>query len=170
MRPSLRMLAACVTALTLMAVGGLAHADREGKRDKIREKLREMRMARLIEELDLDEATAAKLLPKVNSYYEKMGDVQKDTGEARRNLRGLLDAEKVDDAQVNKLIDRMLANREKVHQLENDMIKDVRKILKPAQVAKLIVVLPRINRGLEKKVRDAAHGGKSTDPDPGDDE
>ena len=174
MRPKSMFLAAC---LALLCLGGLAEAQKiknrggEGKREKIREKVRQMRMAKLIEVLDMDEATATKLLPRMNDYYDKIGEVQHDTGEARRELRALLDADKVDAAKVNKLIDRMIANRDKVHTLESDMIKEVRKILTAEQAAKMIVVLPKINRGLEQKIRKAAGGGGGRGGDePPDDE
>lgn len=149
-----------ITAALLIFSAGTARADDEDdKREKVREKVRTMVMAKIIEELDLDEAGATKLFPVLNKYHDEIAKLHKDSGEARREIKKMLDAAKADDAKVNKQIDRIVANRSKIATLEADMFKDVRKILTPVQSAKLVVILPMIRDRLERKIRNAASGG-----------
>ena len=86
-----------------------------------------------------------------------------DSGQARRELRQLLSTgEKVDDAKVNKIIDRLLDNRAKLAQLDQARLKEARKVLTAVQAAKLVVVLPQVEREVEKKIRKALRqGGKA---------
>src|SRR5262249_24475540 len=137
-----------------------------GVRDEIKEKVRALRIARVIEALDLDENGAARLMPILNRAYDQIGEVAKDSGQARRELRSLVGAERRDEARINKLVDRLLANNMKIDELENQMIVDVRRVLTPSQVARQVVVLPEINHQIQQQIRAAARPGA---PKPGDD-
>jgi len=147
-------------AALLLLAGRPALADEESKREKVREKVKAVVMAKIIDELDLDEAGAQKLFPVLNKYQDQIAALHKDNGDARRELKKLLDADKVDDAKVNKQIDRIAGNHAKIATLEADMIKDVRKVLTASQSAKLVVILPLIRDRLEKRIRRAAQGGR----------
>jgi Spy/CpxP family protein refolding chaperone len=135
-----------------------AAADREAKREKIREKIKEKVTAKIIDELNLDEAGVQKLFPVMDKYEDQIAALQKDNGEARRELRNLIDADKVDDKKIEKQIDRIAANRTKIATLEADLIKEVRKILTPTQAAKLVVIMPLIRERMERMIRRAAKG------------
>lgn len=164
-----RTLAAVAALLTLGLVGA-AQADPNALRDKIRDRVRTIRAAKLIEVLDLDEATAAKLFPVLNRYDDAIVTVMKDTGAARRELKALIQSGNADNAKVNKLIDRMLANRDKRMKLESDRIHDVRGVLAPVQVAKIVVALPRIERGIQRELRRAAKRAAWHDEDDDEDD
>ena len=152
-------LIALLAALLLFGVAS-ARADQESKREKIREQMKAVVTAKIIEELDLDEEGAKKLFPVLDKYQDQIAALHKDNGDVRREIRKLLDADKVDDAKVNKQIDKIIANRAKIATLESDMFKDVRKVLTATQAAKLVVILPMIRERLERKIRKAAGGGR----------
>jgi Spy/CpxP family protein refolding chaperone len=142
----------------LLALAASAAAKPENLRDRVREKIRVLRIARLVEALDLDERTATRFMPLVNKTYDDIGEVARDAGEARRNLRRLLDAGSNDVSQINALVDRLVADKLKIDQLENELFREVRKVLGPAQVGRLVLVLPEINREIQQQIRRAAKG------------
>jgi hypothetical protein len=157
------MTAALVAVVALTLVAGTAVAQPGDRREKLREQIREkvkvLRTTLLIQELNLDQATAIKLVPTLDKGYDEIGKLNQDSGQARRELRGLMDSGKATDADINRLVDRMLANRTKITAVEDGLIKEARKILKPGQVAKLIIVLPHVNRAIERQIRQAAGRG-----------
>lgn len=167
-----------VIILVVLALGAThahARANDENKRERVREKVRTIVAARIVEVLDLDEKTSTKLFPVLNKYQDQIADVQKDNGKARRELKQLLDGGKADDKAIDKLTDRMLANKAKIAKLEEEMFKEVRKILTPTQSAKLVVLLPRLRNQIEHKMREAVQkrrggGGSGKDLDWDDDD
>ena len=112
----------------------------------------------------LDERTASRLLPIVNKAYDDIGAVAKDAGESRRELRRLIEAGSNDAQAINALIDRLVGNKMRVDQLETEMFRDVRKVLTPLQLARLVLILPEINRELQQQVRRAAKGEGPEEP------
>jgi len=57
--------------------------------------------------------------------------------------------------------------------LEDDMLRQVRHILTPTQVAKLVLILPEVNRNLERRIRraaQAARGAPGVPPPRGEDD
>ena len=63
-----------------------------------------------------------------------------------RELRADADAPRPDDARLNADLNRLMAIRTKQRAMEDDRIRDVRKVLTPAQQAKLVLLLPRLER------------------------
>jgi Spy/CpxP family protein refolding chaperone len=158
-----------ILVLCLALAAPLAHAAPGGgngraARDEVREKIRALRIARVIEALDLDEQGAARLAPILDRAYDDIAAVAKDSGEARRELRVLVLAQPPDDARMNRLIDRLLANKQKIDALESGIIVQVRKVLTPAQVGRLVVVLPEINHQIQQQIRKAVRGGAPGQP------
>jgi Spy/CpxP family protein refolding chaperone len=145
------------TTAVLFVLGAPAHA--QNPRQEVKEKIRALRMTRVIDALALDEAGVARLMPIMNHAYDQIGEVTRDTGEARRELRALIgpsepDA-KPDEARINALLDRILANKLRVEQIENGMMTEVRKVLTPTQMGRLVVVLPEINHQIQQQIRSA---------------
>jgi predicted transcriptional regulator len=150
----------------LLALAGPAAAKPGDLRDRVREKIKVLRVTRLVEALDLDERTATRLMPLVNKAYDDIAEIARDAGELRRSLRKLVDAASTDAVQINGLVDRLIADKLKMDQLENDLFREVRKVLSPAQVGRLVLVLPEINREITQQIRRAAKGPDDEPPFP----
>jgi Spy/CpxP family protein refolding chaperone len=147
-------------ALTLTPVAHAAPGGRPGpgagaKREKIRERIQQLRNDELKKQLGLADTTAGTLFAVVNKYDDLIFPLKAEIGQARRELKQMLDAGKVDDARANKLIDTMVADRAKIEQYERARFDEARKILTPAQSAKLVVYLPDIERAIEREIRKA---------------
>jgi Spy/CpxP family protein refolding chaperone len=167
--PSLSLLVALFVGLGALApaaaLAGPGGNGKAGAREVIREKIRALRIARIIEALDLDEAGAARVAPVLDRAYDEIAAVTRDSGEARRELRVLVLAQPADEARINHLVDRLLANKTKIDALENAMLVQVRKVLTAVQVARLVVVLPEINHQIQQQIRRALRpGGPGTPP------
>jgi hypothetical protein len=56
---------------------------------------------------------------------------------------------------VDKLIDDAVANQKAFWDLEDKRLAEIRKVLTPQQVAKLLVVLPAFERRIQNQLRNA---------------
>jgi Spy/CpxP family protein refolding chaperone len=135
-----------------------------GKRARVLEKIRAVRAARIIQALDLDEASATRLFAVLDRYDDRILVLKREIARLRGQLRGLLDAGKLDEAAAKSTLDRMLAARAEIAKIESERAVEVRKVLSVRQFAQLVLVLPEIERDLEMRIRnvlDRRGGGGS---------
>src|SRR5688572_9304751 len=163
-------IAALVLALLLAGGANAAWAQKDDKREKARERIRAIVVTQLIEKLDLDDKTAAKLMPILEKAQDEAAAIQRDNRAARQELRRMHRRGNAKDAEILRLVDRLVENREKAHKVEAEMVAEARKVLKPMQAARLIVVLPRIKARIAAEIRKAVEGkrggGAGADDDP----
>jgi Spy/CpxP family protein refolding chaperone len=132
-------------------------------RKEVVERMRALRAWRIVEELKLDETTSAKLFPVLAKYDEQELAFAAERRQIAEEIRGLLAAPKPDDAKLTAAINRMIANRAKRQASRDERIRDVRKVLTPVQQAKLVLLLPRIERDFARYIRDIADGNRPDD-------
>lgn len=124
------------------------------RREKIKKRIRALRAYTLTEELNLDEKTAGKLFPLLAKYDDDFDKLLL----ARAELEKQLDAAgtQTDSKGVDKLIDDAAANQKALWDTEVKRLADLRKILTPQQVARTLVVLPKMERQIQNQLRKAA--------------
>lgn len=124
------------------------------RREKIKKRIRALRAYTLTEELSLDEKTAGKLFPLLAKYDDEFDKLLV----ARAEQLKLLDAAgaQTDSKAVDKLIDDAAANQKALWDTEVKRLADLRKILTPQQVARTLVVLPKMERQIQNQLRKAA--------------
>jgi Spy/CpxP family protein refolding chaperone len=127
-------------------------------RKEVVERMRALRAWRIVEELKLDETTSAKLFPILAKYDEQELAFAVERRQIAQEIRGLLAAPKPDDAKLTAAINRIIANRTKKQASRDERIRDVRKVLTPVQQAKLVLLLPRLEREFAHVIRDVAEG------------
>lgn len=123
------------------------------RREQIKKKIRAMRAYTLTEELALDEQTAGKLFPVLARYDDETDKLLEKRVDVQRRLRRV-DAMR-DARAIDRLIDEALAVQRDFRDLEDRRIAELRKILSPAQAAKLLVVLPELERRIQNQLRRA---------------
>ena len=131
------------------------------KRAKVRERIRALRAWKLTEELQLDQVTASKLFPILNRYDEKFEALVAESQKVRREIRTVLASgasTPQTDKQLETLIDQMAAQQEKWWDLERDRFREVRKVLAPRQAARIFVILPAIDRKIQRQIGRALRG------------
>jgi hypothetical protein len=154
------------------AGAGPAHSGPgEQRREKIKKRIRALRAYTLTEELQLDGTTAGKLFPVLARYDDEFDKLLV----ARADLQKQLDAAANgrDPRAADHVIEDAVANQRAFWQLEDKRLDELRKILSAQQTARLLVVLPPLERKIENQLRQAVQGAgkaKQLRDDPDDDE
>jgi Spy/CpxP family protein refolding chaperone len=125
-------------------------------RGEVLERMRALRAWRIVEALRLDEATSARLFPILSKYDEREMSLAIDRRDIARSLRAEVQSSRPDEARIKAGIDRLLANRERQRAMEDERVKELRKVLTPVQQAKLMLLLPRLENEFARRVRQAA--------------
>lgn len=126
-------------------------AQQQQRRDKVKQRIRALRAYTLTEQLELDEATAAKLFPALAKYDDEFDKLLLARADVLHKLDG---AGAIKDAKaVDKLIDEAVANQRAIWDTEAKRLDQLRKILTPAQVARVLIVLPAMERKIQNQLR-----------------
>jgi hypothetical protein len=121
------------------------------KREMLKQRVRALRAWTLTEELQLDDATAARLAPILARYDDAFARLMEQAVTLRRASDDAV--ARADDRAINRTIDDLLANQRARAQLEEQRFQELRRALTPAQAARLMVVLPEIDRRIHHKLR-----------------
>jgi hypothetical protein len=113
-------------------------ADAE-KRRQLRRRIQALRMARLTQELDLDDATAAKLFPLINKIDDRGAELAESRGKVLRKLDELSRKKDADSKEIDAALDEVTEISKKAHALDEELHAKARAILTPAQMAKFIL-------------------------------
>ena len=128
-------------------------AQRREQVEQLKKRIRAMRAFRLTEALALDEQTAGRLFPVLSRFDDESDRLLEKRGDIQRRLRR---AEALRYPRViDRLIDEAIANQRGLWDLEDKRLAELRKILTPAQTAKLLVVLPALERRIQNQLRKA---------------
>ena len=147
---------ALVTVSPVFAQPGLGPAAAD-KREKIKKKIRALRAYTLTEELQLDETTAGKLFPILAKYDDELDRLLVQRADLERRLKASNDVK--DPRALNTLIDEAVANQKAFWDSQERRVAELRKILTPAQTARLLVVLPAFERRIQNQLQRAIRGG-----------
>jgi hypothetical protein len=124
------------------------------RREKIKKRIRALRAYTLTEELSLDEQTAGKLFPLLAKYDDEFDKLLVARIDLEKRLQTA--GTQTDGKAVDKLIDEAAANQKALWDTEVKRLGDLRKILTPQQVARTLVVLPKMERQIQNQLRKAA--------------
>lgn len=134
-----------------------APLDDEALRRKIMERIRVVRAIKLTETLDLDDATGKKLFAILDSYDERLVEGHKTVRQAQRKLRrGMRSG--ASDAQIEAGLDAVIDARKRLDALRYERFDAASAVLSPRQRVKLMKALPKLEREIRRRVRDAQRG------------
>jgi hypothetical protein len=134
----------------------------EDRRAKIKKRIRALRAYTLTEELSLDEQTAGKLFPllaKFDDEFDKLLTARVDVEKRLQDAGAQTDGKAID-----KVIDEAAANQKALWDTEAKRLAELRKILTPQQVARALVVLPKMERQIQNQLRKAAVAKQKAQP------
>jgi hypothetical protein len=153
--------------LLVFAFSSTALAQPANRREKIKERIRALRAYTLTAELQLDEQTAGKLFPTLAKYDGEFDKLLQQRMDIQRRLEAAGDLK--DPKETDKLIDEAVANQRALWDTEDKRLAQLRKILTPAQVARVLVVLPAMERKIQNQLRKAVQRQqrKQANPRPG---
>lgn len=127
------------------------------RRERIKKRIQTMRNTALIDGLGLDEATAGKMLLVFAKYDEEFEKLLGSRADLVRKLQGV--TERDPKGAVDKLLDEAIANQRALWDVEERRMGELRKILTPAQAARLVLLLPPLERKIQNQLRKAVAGG-----------
>jgi Spy/CpxP family protein refolding chaperone len=133
-------------------------AERERLRDQIFDQMRAERMWRLTDALKLDEASAARVFPLLSKYDDQERTLGHERGQTYRDLRDATEAATPDAPRIQALVDKLLALRARRQALETEKLTALRKVLTPVQMAKMMLLVPRIEDGFRQRIHEAIDG------------
>ncbi len=148
----IRMLLALFVVLAVVPPASAQQpAPAANRSETIKKKIRALRAYSLTEELVLDEATAGRLFPLLAKWDDVTDKLLVQRVALTAQLRG---ADQLKDPKaVDRVIEEALANQKAFRDLEDKRLAELRKILTPAQTAKLLVVLPEFERRIQNQLR-----------------
>jgi hypothetical protein len=152
---------ALVILLLLATAAGAQPRDPRGpapvlsadRREAIKKRIRVMRAATLTDELNLDEKALSRLLPVLSKWDDVTEDLLRKRVDLQRRLTAP-DAAK-DPRALDRVIDEAVANQKAFWDLEDKRLAELRRILTPAQIARLLIVLPAFERKIQNQLRRA---------------
>jgi hypothetical protein len=131
---------------------------RPARRERLRQRVREMRAWYLSEKLRLDEATARRLFSLLDEFDDRLDELHRRGVQLRRALRRATAAAAGDDAAIDRLVDDLLAHYEDLYRVQRARLVAVRRVVTPAQVAKLVILLPQLDDAIRKQIQRALRG------------
>jgi hypothetical protein len=138
------------------------------RREEIKKKIRSLRAYALTTELGLDEKTGARLWPVLAKYDDEIDKLLQQRVDVHRRLTT---ADQLKDPKAqDRLVDEAVANQKAFWSVEERRLAELRKILTPAQTARLLVVLPAFERKIQNQLRRAIVRKPSQAQDPDDDD
>ncbi len=128
----------------------------EKKRQKeiMREEVESGIMLKLTEELDLDQETADKLFPVLNESNNRQRALRRERGRTMKQIREELRQEVPETATLQQLIEDFKQNERDMVEARIQMLDDLSKILSDEQLANVIVLVPKLEKGVKKSFRE----------------
>lgn len=143
-----------------------APAPNAQRREEIKKKIRSLRAYAVTTELSLDEKTGGRLWPVLAKYDDEIDKLLQQRIDVQRRLAT---ADQLKDPKAqDRLIDESIANQKAFWSVEERRVAELRKLLTPAQTARLLVVLPAFERKIQNQLRRAITrraGPQTHDPD-----
>jgi len=171
-----RMMVSLLAAVGILAIVGPALAQRgpgpgPGKRREVEEKIRTLRLMKLVGALELDEATAIKVAGILRRTDERRRALHDQGGQQMRALQRELDAGRPRAKELTRLVDTLIAVRRQLHGLEQDEIIELRKVLTPVQQARFVLVMRdfrhEVKNLMRRERRKGRRGKRGLDGPPG---
>jgi hypothetical protein len=121
----------------------------------IRENIILFRMLRMTQDLDLTEAQAAKIFPKMNQIEREKFELQAKVGEQLRELRLALKDESPDQKKIGDRVNKVLELRHKVESKDKELETFLLENLAPVQRGKYLIFTTDFFREIREKLERA---------------
>ncbi|MFC1889566.1 hypothetical protein ACFL4G_07400 [Thermodesulfobacteriota bacterium] len=177
----IKPLIAVAALFTILIPAGLWAAEDDPtalERSKVKERIKLIKMWKLIDILDLDEARAQKIFPVIQRFDAQREEIHDRHNENIRALRAALEAETPNDADLTKLIERMLEERNALVRAQTEEIEALRGMLSVQELGKLILFQDEFRKEIHKIISESRRGRRGlgrkgpgsdqTPPPPGD--
>jgi len=144
---------AIVGALLLVCPALARPREREQRQREAQEKIRTLRLMKLVEALDLDEKTGIKVARVLKNADEERKKLHERARNKMLALRAAVEATKTNGREITKLVDELISVRREMHALEDKEFMELRKVFSPVQQGKFVLVMHNFREKLQKMLR-----------------
>jgi Spy/CpxP family protein refolding chaperone len=148
---------ACIVA-GLAALPIYAQGPGGGDEAKPMQKIQQFKKMKLLERLNMDEATADKFLVKYDKWEKQLMDLNHQRSILVQELHLALE-KKAGDGEINSTLDSLIELTSQVDKTRHDMYTDLRTVLSPKQAAMLALFEARFQRELANSLNRMSHHG-----------
>lgn len=114
-----------------------------------RERIKALKVAYITEQLELTTAEAQKFWPLYNAFEEQEQKLRKENYSKRKDT----DVEALSENEANQMIQEMIATEKKKHELRENFIRDLQKILSSKKILKLKKAEDQFNKKMFEEFR-----------------
>ncbi len=137
-----------------------------------RRQLEQLRLAKLLEVLDLKDDQEAPFMDAYRSMRREQRQIEQDRAGAVRELSSGLETNSIDQRRIGELVNRLLVLASDRARTVDDFVTSMRKVLTPQQLGRLVVFQERFELELLEKLRGfrgrMGQGGQFSPEGPGD--
>ncbi len=137
-----------------------------------RRQLEQLRLAKLLEVLDLKDDQEAPFMDAYRSMRREQRQIEQDRAGAVRELSSGLETNSIDQRRIGELVNRLLVLASDRTRTVDDFVTSMRKVLTPQQLGRLVVFQERFELELLEKLRGfrgrMGQGGQFSPEGPGD--
>ena len=150
--PGFALVFFCFLAAFLPAGAAMAQPP-SAQMEGVMQQIQALKMWKLTKALDLDEQTASRLFPLMNSFDKQRAEVAYNQRLLMNSLRDALNAGS--EAQMESAIRKLIAGRAALERINDQEMGGLGKILTVTQQAKFMLFMPRFNRQMKMMIRRA---------------
>lgn len=120
------------------------------QKKELKEKINMMRIWKLTEVLDLNEETASRLFPVLHKYKTERHELKQDVKNASKELEKTVNTGS--DEEIRNILQGILQSRDKLRNIQDRELTELRDILTVQQQAKYILFHQKFKRQIKKKL------------------
>ena len=134
--------------------GGGPHGPRGEMREKMRERIKTIKIWRLTESLNLDTEQSEKFFPVYNKFHDDREAIEEERRQVFQRLDELTKQDNPSEGDVNKLLDQLDGFDQRINSLRIKFRQDLAGILTTQQIGRLYVFEVEFMRHIQDIMRD----------------
>jgi hypothetical protein len=159
MKKKLFIISAVLVSILVIGLIALAFQseDTTDRRDKIKERVGDLKMELLISRLEFDEATAEKIIEINEKYFDLMMEKVTERKEVMKSLETLYMEEEVNEKEIKSLIGDLFDLDEDIMTIKDKEMKEVSSLLTTEEFGRYLIFEELFYREMRKVIMEKAH-------------
>jgi hypothetical protein len=124
--------------------------------DDIREKILEFKMEKLTKRLNLDETTKSTFMDKYKAFAKEFRELNQKRAKTYKMMTDNMES----GDGLDTLVDQVIENEKEIFRKKEEFVNDMKSILNPKQIAKMIVFERKFNNEMKRIMKQFQKEGK----------
>lgn len=142
-----------IIILSIILLFGFSQERLVAQSSHVQDRIRQMRIWKMTEELNISEDQAQKFFPKLNPYDKQMFESKRRYRETLGKLNRLINNGGSNDL-IMGLIDEIIDTKKNIIKIKENFINEIREILTPQQLGKFVIFEERFEKQLQKLLQE----------------